>query len=1416
MKATRPYGKDSRIMQPSGIGARCPRLLVAGLLSMTTLMAVAPLSLMASDAAGDWPDGLPDAIPPFLSEGVAPNLVLTIDTSTSMRNGYTPDGLPSPPGAPSQAGRRDWSTSSTVNKLYFDPDLAAKGGYQPAKRYDGSEMDPPPFGEAPLDPFADPLDPDSCTETVDLDEDYEPVWTAAESGCAIADKGPKPPEYTGRAFYHEYNADKGYKLIPTAGPNDDPYEACILGTEGCRRCGDKYGEAGEKADGTTPDECFQYEPVDSSQEQQFANWYSYYRTRLLAMKTVLSRVMQTLDGGVRLTYQGLDRDEGGGSADLGLEPTDPRFQELVAAFDKFESNKEGFYDWLFDLAARDKTYLVRAQIRAGEFVSQGVSLADEIAEHKSAFGGNLSGASAPSAGNACGVRCRNNFHLVLSDGFWEDVWGKRVEPNLYDPSLPPLADYTVLPKTNIDDGTWIEDNQDGSTHILPSGPFGDIEYSPLDPKARLYADENIGTLADAVFYYWRRDLDGDPDNNEVPVILTEREEDADKYDEANFWNPKNDPATWQHLTFFAVGLGLDGAVTEADPADGYGTYQQNGKKTLSEHGFPSCLSDPPYAQDAEYPALNACTAVNNGESDWIAKWMPIAFKLDDLYHAGLNGRGGYFDASDPEQLYQSFAAILDTISATDQNVASNAPVAVSSGQLSNHTRIYQVVTHLDDWSGTLRAFRVSRGYGIADSDDDEDDCADKPRGVICEDTDAPYQTTDNEGSFAAPELRLIFTMAGSSPKHLDGDTFKDLSAVQRRGLIEGETTQDGGCSDLPDADDVQACEEALAKARIDWLRGDDTPTIEAGVVPHPPTFRDRGEGTERRVLGDILGSAPVVVGPPRQRFPDDDGEKYSAFKTNKADRKTMVYVGANDGMLHGFDAKSLVEKFAYVPGAVYHGLADLTDPAYGDGVPSKRAFVDGGISYSDAKLADGKWHSVLVGALGLGAQGVYALDVTNPESEKPEDIVLWEFTDASGSDDDNGKLDGRDMGFNAAPPAIVRIDTDPDDDNKDALVWVALVSNGYENTNTSELDEDNGACTDDEDAETNCTVSQTGNAVLYVLNLAGPDDKRILARMDTGHGMAQDPTGNGRTNGLAEVATLDEDGDLIADRAYAGDLFGNLWRFDLRNIGTKPILMFQARDANGDPQPITTRIAFARHPNGGHMLLFGTGRLMDTDDKIDVQTQTFYGIWDDNGRVYEWTGGSFPVPTRLNLMQHAFIEEVPVNEGDGGQSLSLGRTSTSSKDAIMPDGDVRGWMIDLEIPGEFVADCGGSERVVSNPELRTGRIRFVSVIPEGACGAGGSSWINALDAISGSRLDYSPFDFDLSGTIDKHDLLPTSDGDQVGSSIRLMADDGTGIYSMPSDISLGGGRVMSIISDSKGDLSQTMGSGSMGRTWLQR
>jgi type IV pilus assembly protein PilY1 len=279
---------------------------------------------------------------------------------------------------------------------------------------------------------------------------------------------------------------------------------------------------------------------------------------------------------------------------------------------------------------------------------------------------------------------------------------------------------------------------------------------------------------------------------------------------------------------------------------------------------------------------------------------------------------------------------------------------------------------------------------------------------------------------------------------------------------------------------------------------------------------------------------------------------------------------------------------------------------------------------------------------------------------------------------------------------------------------------------------------------------------------------------------------------------VDADFDLVADTAYAGDLFGNVWRFDLTDLSSLPELLFSATDANGAPQPITAGVAVAPHPTGiGTMVLFGTGQYLNAEDKIDMEVQSLYGIWDDHGKVFPSADGGFSVPSRAQLLQQELLAEITVTD-ENGVAASLGRSSTDYP-ADWSAGGHRGWLLDLKLQGAV----GDGERVVVSPQVRNGRVVFVSMTPEDCCSAGGVSWITALDAADGSRPSQTPFDYTLDGYFTVDDLLVAEEGAPAipGSSIRVLTDGGSGVYSAPATLGLGAdGAMQSVIADSDGDM----------------
>lgn len=467
------------------------------------------------------------------------------------------------------------------------------------------------------------------------------------------------------------------------------------------------------------------------------------------------------------------------------------------------------------------------------------------------------------------------------------------------------------------------------------------------------------------------------------------------------------------------------------------------------------------------------------------------------------------------------------------------------------------------------------------------------------------------------------------------------------------------------------------------------------------------------LLGDIVNSSPQYVGAPSALYPPTlESASYLTFKKAQANRPAMVYVGANDGMLHGFDAQTGLERLAYIPGSLLGRLKVLADPEYND---THRFFVDGSPTVVDAFI-NGSWRTVLVGGLNRGGQGIYALDVTNPTAFSEgvaASTFLWEFTDANDVD----------LGYTYSQPAIVKLQNG---------TWAAVFGNGYNNTIGDGR------------------ASGSGDAVLFIVNL---QTGALIKKISTGVGVAEDPTGQNRPNGLASVAPVDVDGDYVVDYIYAGDLFGNMWKFDLSAQNTDPwsldYKLFEACAGNacaaGNRQPITSRPTVIRHPTkAGEIVLFGTGKYLEQADNISLNggVQSFYAIWDD--------GRSQDKPVARNTLQQQriiFQGAVDFTTPDGDVTEQLRVTSSEAVNW----NNQNGWYLNLVPPQGFEG-----ERQITNPIVRNGKVIFTTMIPSDTsdpCAPAGTSWLMELDAARGRRLEYAPFDLNDDGRFTTDDFV---------------------------------------------------------------
>jgi len=755
-----------------------------------------------------------------------------------------------------------------------------------------------------------------------------------------------------------------------------------------------------------------------------------------------------------------------------------------------------------------------------------------------------------------------------------------------------------------------------------------------------------------------------------------------------------DPADWQHMVTFPVAFGVEGVLRDTD-GDGW--------------------PDPDLDVDDSWGDPTSCS------------FQQCPEKIDDMWHAGFNSKGTFVSAKTPAALTEALTDAVETVAERDSSAAA---VAVNSGSFQTGSKLFQARFNSNDWSGDLLAF------GLTEITSPQDPSL----KLVFPDETPTWQAADLLDN-RNPDNRDLITF---KPSTEEGIPFEWPADPSNPTVDELDTSQIDLLNRNPDSN----ADDGLGEERLEYLRG-----AQRLEVSNGGTFRNRST-----VLGDLINSAPVFVGDPNFLYPEvwpgaaPPETSYSAFIQNVAGRTPMVYVGGNDGILHGFNADTGEEVFGFVPGAVFGHLNELTGQNY-----SHRFYVDGSPTYADV-FFNNAWHSVLASGLRKGGQAVFALDVTDPSNlsdNNAEDVVLWEFGDSD--TDGDGAVEGdADMGYSFSNPSLVRLQNGQ---------WAAVFGNGYNNT------------------EPDGSASSTGNAVLFIVDV---ETGELIRKIDTGRGAADDPTGNNRPNGLASPAVVDTNGDSVADLVFAGDLFGNLWKFDLTDSnpsnwgsyiesGNAPAPMFTAvsPDSGNPRQPITSRPQVGRHPAGlgGLMVYFGTGKYLGSDDNTQVaqDTQSFYAVWDRTE-----SNGSQNLFDRSDLLQQTIDAEVSVTRESafsGDDTESELRVTSNNDIPQWFDGqgnsnnEFAGWFIDLIDPDD---GQNHGEKAVTNPRLRGDRVIFTTLIPsDSPCQFGGDSWLMELATEDGGRLGEPPFDLNddaAFGSDDKTDagIIPSGIKSQKG------------------------------------------------------
>jgi type IV pilus assembly protein PilY1 len=533
---------------------------------------------------------------------------------------------------------------------------------------------------------------------------------------------------------------------------------------------------------------------------------------------------------------------------------------------------------------------------------------------------------------------------------------------------------------------------------------------------------------------------------------------------------------------------------------------------LGTNGKLSYASDYLTGGSADY------NAIITGAKNWPVPQGDTLTTIDDLWHAAVNGRGQYFAAKNPDLLVGGLHTAL--AAAKTREAAGSAAATSNLQPVPGDNSAYIASYRTMKWDGDVEARLIDLQTAALSA--------------------TPVWTAQPQLDARVSDLtdtRDIFTYVNGSQVLFKPSSF---TAAQKNAWFNPSASpalsQTGGWS-------ATQTTAATPDTLINYLRGQTG--FEERSTNVVQLYRNR-----EHVLGDIVDARPVYVKRSHLLY-NDAG--YAAFNASQIGRQGAVYVAANDGMLHAFNSDTGAEMWAYVPSFVLPNLKALADDNY---ATQHQYFVDGSPNAGDIYTGSA-WKTIIVGGLGAGGKGYYALDITNPASPS----VLWEFTDAN-------------MGFSYATPIIGKLADG---------TWVVVVSSGYNNAD--------------------------GVGRLYVLNAA---TGALRFTISTGVGTAANPSGLGKIVGFS----IDGLHNNTIERVYGGDMLGNVWRFDLNDTippAGRDAFLLASLKVGTTPQPITTTPEVGTYIKNGityNYVYVGTGRYLGTTDLTDTSQQSLYGLVD--------------------------------------------------------------------------------------------------------------------------------------------------------------------------------------------------------------
>ncbi len=625
----------------------------------------------------------------------------------------------------------------------------------------------------------------------------------------------------------------------------------------------------------------------------------------------------------------------------------------------------------------------------------------------------------------------------------------------------------------------------------------------------------------------------------------------------------------------------------------------------------------------------------------------------------------YFLQSDARGVLEAFEKIFSEASSKMRNIAGSS--ASSSNLASSDLFQYQASFNTEDWSGDVEAFAIKKSAdGVPTLEEEATWSAEK-------------RLSQQFSSAASVASRKIFVGVQRSSGAGVVKTATPFTQADIETALQNMLNKPNAEANFTDG---------LWRDRVEYLRGVKT--------KEGSQFRLRA-----RALGDIVNSGVVYVGAPSTSLALGDG--YDKHAVSRKNRTAVVYVGANDGMLHAFDAKTGDELFAYIPSWMGPKLSALTSKDY-----KHQAYVDATPVIGEAKTGKGTnasdWKTVLVSGTGGGGKGVFALDVSDPK-KFGADSVLWEFN----------QVDDPDMGYVIGKSRIVKMQTQhktvASAGSKDVYRWFALVPAGANNY----VDSGDGV------------YSKTGNSTIFLLAL----DKPVSEAWELGKNYYKISlpfdktlyqTGGAstvRATGIINLESFTANASNTIDLVYAGDLHGNVWALSFTGLdankwntaanlsrfvsGSTAIPMYAAKDAQGIVQPITAAPSILRvGATDAYMVGFGTGKYIEeTDPSITQPGNTYYVLYDDGkGALHNTTDTVW----KVGIPGRGRLKQVVIAGGTTGQASAGFRFGRPASDT---DSDRAGWYHDLTESGERIVSDGTARPYTSSVVVN-------SITPRGA------------------------------------------------------------------------------------------------------